>query len=60
MRALRPAEYPRDPCVTGPHVVADGDGGWELVWRCERCGTSSDDPALLRGCWVCDGPVAWR
>lgn len=59
MRALRPAEYARDSCVTGPHVVPDMNGGLKLTWRCENCGTSSEAPALLRGCWVCDGRVLW-
>jgi hypothetical protein len=60
MRPLRPAEFPLDRCVTGPHAVRDGDGEHELVFRCELCGTVSTDPALRRGCWNCDGGVGWR
>lgn len=60
MRPFRPNEYPLDRCVTGPHPVRDEDGERRLVYRCELCGTESKDPALQRGCWVCDGRVGWR
>jgi len=60
MKPLRPAEFPLDRCVTGPHAVRDGNGEHELVFRCELCGTVSADPSFRRGCWNCDGWVGWR
>lgn len=59
MSARRPLEYPLDPCVTGPHVVHT-EGRNQLVFRCELCGTQSEDPVFRRGCHVCDGVVGWR
>ena len=60
MRLLRPAEFPLDRCVTGPHAARNENGEDELVFRCELCGTVSTDPALRRGCWNCDCGVGWR
>lgn len=60
MRPLRPAEFPPDRCVTGPHPVRRENGEYELVFRCELCGTTSADRSLRRGCWNCDGGVGWR
>lgn len=60
MKTRRANERPPDPCVTGPHEVRHDEGDTVLVFRCESCGTESEDPALRRGCWVCDGRVGWR
>jgi hypothetical protein len=59
VRPFRPNEYPLDRCVRR-HAVQNEDGERSLVFRCELCGTESADPALQRGCWVCDGRVGWR
>ena len=60
MRPLRPAEYPPDRCVTGPHTVLDKNGEFVLGFRCGKCGHVSTDPDLRLGCWACDGRVLWR
>lgn len=60
MRPSRSAEFFLDRCVTGPHRSRDGNGGFELVFRCELCGTVSPDPSLRKGCWNCDSTVGWR